>query len=103
MPLLVVTPSSRLAVCRANQRLYWAGMVLTPAASGGYAVKSITAGSPYAKQGVHEGTVVTGVGGKNIQSLEELQMLLARSGAEIARLDTHEVAGDGAVAGVAVR
>ncbi len=98
-----VWPSSRLAVCRAHQRLYWACMVLTPAASGGYAVKSITAGSPYAKQGVHEGTVVTGVGGKNIQSLEELQMLLARSGAEIARLDTHGAAGDGAVAGVAVR
>jgi serine protease Do len=98
-----VWPSPRLPVCRANQHLYWAGMVLSPAVGGGYAVKSIPAGSPYARQGVPEGTVVTGVGGKSIQSLEELQMLLARSGAEIARLDTREAVGVSAVAGAATR
>lgn len=104
---IAVTPrawsSSRMPVCRANQRLYWAGMVLTPAAGGGYSVKSITAGSPYAKQGLHEGTVVTGVGGKSIQSLVDLQMLLAHSGTQIAKLDTQPAANAGAAASVATR
>lgn len=98
-----VWSSSRMPVCRENQRLYWAGMVLTPATGGGYMLKSITAGSPYAKQGLHEGMVVTGVGGKSIQSLVELQMLLAQSGPQIAKLDTQPAAKAGSVAGVATR
>jgi hypothetical protein len=78
-------------------------MVITAASGGGYAVKSITADSPYARQGVHEGTVIVGAGGRNIQSLEELQMLLALSGAEIAKLDTQKAVSVSAIAGAAIR
>ena len=81
-------PSIRPPVGRANQRLYWAGMIISPATGGkGYAVQSIAMGSPYVRQGVRDGSVITGVAGNQAKSLEELQLLLASTDSEIAKLD----------------
>lgn len=80
-------PASRQPVGRDNQRLYWAGMVLTPAAgTSGFTVRSIATNSPYAQQGVREGVVVTGVGGKPARTLEEMQMMLAGTDNQTAKL-----------------
>ena len=81
-------PGVRPPVGRANQRLYWAGMIISPATGGkGYAVQSIALGSPYVRQGVRDGSVITGVAGSRAKSLEELQLLLASTDSEIAKLD----------------
>ena len=78
---LKVTPAplpAASAVCRTNQTLYWAGMLISPVDNGqGYTVRSIAGTSPFVGRGIKPGSIITGVGGKAAKSILELMTLLS--------------------------
>jgi S1-C subfamily serine protease len=104
----------QFAVSQENQRLHWRGMVLgpwlssrggaVPAAStdrpsGGILVLAIADDSPFKKQGVSAGAVITAVAGRPVPSMLELQKVLNDVPAEQCTLQIAQSAAAVAAAG----
>jgi S1-C subfamily serine protease len=74
-------------VTREKQRLRWRGLLLGPipanwnfpgkkAPSGGVMVLGIGPDSPFAKDGVAQGAVITAIAGKSVAGITDLQSLI---------------------------
>jgi serine protease Do len=106
-----ITPRKRpmpsVAVTRENQRLRWRGMVLAPipvnwsnkaAAPGaagkkagpmsGLMVVGMDDTSPFARQGIKLGSIVTSIAGKAVTSLLELQQVIEATPPELCAIET---------------
>lgn len=81
-----VRPAEARAVYRDRQRLYWRGMLLGHCASG-FVVQSIDGGSPFLREGIQQGMIITGVGGQAAASLIDLFSLLSGSDSVTCKLD----------------
>jgi S1-C subfamily serine protease len=70
------------AVTRATQRLRWGGMLLGPLTgegrtrSAGLVVLNIDPASPFTRQGLHEGSVITTVAGQTVTEVTQLQGII---------------------------
>ena len=66
------------AVTHDRQRLRWGGMILGVRGTGGdgLMVFGIDSNSPFAKLGVHEGTIITTVAGKTVSGVIDLQSII---------------------------
>ncbi len=72
-------PMPVAAVTRATQRLRWGGMLIGPANSSGKAgvvVYEISPASPFVKQGLHEGAVISTLAGRAVTGMTQLQNLI---------------------------
>jgi serine protease Do len=80
------------AVTRATQHLRWAGMLVGPSATDakivGLVVLSIEPASPFAKQGIHEGSVIRSIAGRPVKALTELQGIINETPLELCDLKT---------------
>lgn len=88
-----VRPNSPHTICASNQKLYWRGMLLSSQPDGrGFAVQSIDTGSPFTRQGIQQGAVITGVSGKLAGSLLELLSMLSQNDPVTCKLDLAKAA-----------
>jgi serine protease Do len=75
-------PMPVAAVTTATQRLRWGGMLLGPLSidtdgkCDGLVVLNIDPASPFMKQGLHEGSIITTVAGRSISELAQLQGII---------------------------
>jgi serine protease Do len=80
--LLIKRPFPVAAVTHDTQRLRWAGMLVGPIPAPpdskhtGLMVFSIDAASPFTKQGIHSGSIITSISGKSVVALTQLQDII---------------------------
>lgn len=100
---LSVTPIRRelpaVAVNRKSQRLHWRGLLLGPApatdarGASGVMIFGVEAGSPFTRQGVTPGAIITAVAGTHVSDLLSLQKVLDSTPAERCKLELSKSAG----------
>jgi serine protease Do len=74
-----------VAINRGNQRIRWRGMLLGPTPENsdrGLEVFKIDPNSPFTKQGISNGVVITSVAGKMLHNVIDLQDILSQTPAE---------------------
>jgi S1-C subfamily serine protease len=82
-----------VAINSSNQRIHWRGMLLGPIpqtshADHGLLVLNIDPTSPFTKQGVSNGTVISAVAGRMLHSVFDLQEIVTQTPAEQCNLQT---------------
>jgi serine protease Do len=77
--MLIKRPFPVAAVTHDTQRLRWAGMLVGPnpdAKQLNLMVFSIDSTSPFTRQGIHEGSIITSISGKSVAALTQLQDII---------------------------